>query len=250
MKKLTQTLFIFIISISILSMPIFANGFGNKIQFQSKDGVIICANFQKPLNNKTTFILLHGLGSTKNEWQSFAIKLQQNGYGFLAYDARGHGESIYYVNKKTIDYKTFIGEEGALNWAKMPTDVEYAINYLKANSPKKTLKIGIIGASLGANVALVYSGINKDISQLVLLSPGLNYANVKTEESIKAFIKRPVFIAASPGDTYAYKSSQILYSQIMQNSNATFQNGNLNQHGVAMFNNDFDSKLLKWINKY
>jgi len=231
-------------------VSISAETFGQNVEFQTKDGVIIRANFKKPQNNKTTFILLHGLGSSKNEWQSFATKLQKHGYGFFAYDARGHGASNFYANKTIIDYRAFsYGGDGS-QWSKMPSDLASAVDYLKTNLSIKPSKVGIIGASLGANVALTFAANNKIIQQLVLLSPGLNYAEVKTEESIEAFSKRPIFIAASPGDTYAYNSSQILYSKVKQNKNAVFQNGSANLHGVAMFNENFDHQLLAWIEKH
>ena len=92
--------------------------------------------------------------------------------------------------------------------------------------------------------------IARNHQQLVLLSPGLDYAGVKTEQSIESFNKKPIFIAASPGDTYAYNSSQILYSKVKQNKNAVFQNGSASLHGVAMFNDSFDEQLLAWIEKH
>ena len=241
---------IFISFLLLLMFGIFisvsAETLGIKAEFQTKDGVLINAIFQKPQNNKTTFILLHGLGSSKSEWQSFAIKLQQHGFGFFAYDARGHGESNFYVNKTPIDYRAFgYGGEGS-NWSKMTSDLECALDYLKSKSIKPS-KIGIIGASLGANVALNFVANNKAIQQLVLLSPGLDYMGVKTEQPIESFNKRSIFIAASPGDTYAYNSSQILFSKIKQNKHAIFQNGHARLHGVQMFTGNFDEQLLAWI---
>jgi len=249
MKNKIVLILLFLIPLSF-SMSISAETFGQKVEFETKDGVVIKANFKKPQNNKTTFILLHGLGSSKNEWQSFADKLQKYGYGFFAYDARGHGESTFYTNKGPIDYRTFGYSGDGSNWSKMPSDLASTLDYLKTNLSIKPSKVGIMGASLGANVALIFAADNKIIQQIVLLSPGLNYAGVKTEQSIESFNKRPIFIAASPGDTYAYNSSQILYSKIKQNKNAVFQNGSASLHGVAMFNDSFDEQLLAWIEKH
>ena len=246
--KTKITLFLLLLTLSF-PLSVSAEMFAQKTEFKTKDGVVISANFKKPQNNKTTFILLHGLGSSKNEWQLFADKLQKHGYGYFAYDARGHGASNFYANKTPIDYKSFgYGGDGS-NWSKMTSDLECAINYLINDLSIKSSKIGVIGASLGANVALNYAANNKSLQQVVLLSPGLDYAGVKTEQTIESFSKRAIFIAASPGDIYAYNSSQILYSKIKQNKNAVFQNGSGRLHGVQMFTGYFDEQLLAWIDK-
>src|SRR2546430_2152064 len=65
----------------------------NKVSFKTKDGVTLKANFEKPAAGKPVVILLHGLASSKEEWNPFAEYLAKQGWGVLAYDARGHGSS-------------------------------------------------------------------------------------------------------------------------------------------------------------
>ena len=65
-----------------------------KVTFQTSDGVEIAGEFSKPASQgKWTLVLLHGLGSGKEEWKPFGQVCASKGLGVLIYDARGHGDS-------------------------------------------------------------------------------------------------------------------------------------------------------------
>jgi pimeloyl-ACP methyl ester carboxylesterase len=227
--------------------------FGEKISFTTQDGVEIVGLYSKPSSRaRRTFVLLHGLGSNQEEWQAFAGSLIRQGYGFLSYDARGHGQSIHARNKSTIKYDQF-GMQGS-EWAKMISDLGYAVKFLRQQ--KGIDKIGIIGASLGANIALVYSSTNPDIRPLVLLSPGISYAGIETKDAIMAFApekgkkNRPIAIVSSPDDTYSYQSSILMYKQVTSNDRAVFLQGSDSNHGVNMLDKRLTKEIINFINKY
>ena len=215
----------------------------------TKDNIILIGKFVPPKDpSKLTFILLHGLGSNKNEWYGFADKLSRRGYGYLAVDMRGHGESNRTTDEADVDMKYF-GQPGpGSEWSKLLGDVEYMVKYLEGKRGIKKGRIALAGASVGANVSLRYSATHKSVPLLILLSPGLNYIELQTASSMKEYGKRPVAIAASPGDKYAYESSARLMS-IAKNvgSNAVFFEGSKTQHGVQMFDGKFEDKILDWI---
>lgn len=220
---------------------------GAPVAFRTSDGVIISGLYSPPAGlNTRTFILLHGLGSNQDEWQGFARELVQQGYGFLSYDARGHGKSTSMADGRQISYETFGPGAPNSQWSRMVTDLGSAVMYLANEKKLRTNKIGIIGASLGANVALVYASSNEQVPVVVLLSPGLNYAGVGTLDAVQAFHKRPIALAASPGDTYAYQSTQLLSQQVADNRRAGFLEASKG-HGVNMFDGKFDKTLLRWL---
>jgi alpha-beta hydrolase superfamily lysophospholipase len=250
LKRLT--IFLLCLSLTIPAFCARKKGarLGQEVSFQSEDGVIISGLYVPAGDrSKTTFILLHGLGSNQEEWQAFAHKLLAGGYGFFSYDARGHGDSTLRKNGLSISYQSFGNNGNEAGWPQMTADLDKAVKYLISAKGIPEKKIGVMGASLGANIALVYSAGNTNIKPIVLLSPGMDYAGIRTESAILQLNERPVLIAASPGDTYAFQSAQLLYRSIQQNRKALLLIGDDGFHGVQMFNGKFDQKLMNWLRK-
>jgi len=223
---------------------------GTPVSFKTSDGMIIAGLYNPAASQgMKTFILLHGLGSNQDEWQKFAGELVAQGYGFLSYDARGHGKSTLTIDGKQVSYQNFGAPGPKSQWTRMITDLGDSVMFLVNEKKVRTKNIGIIGASVGANVALIYSATNEAIPVVVLLSPGINYAGFGTMDAIQWFHKRPIAIAASEADTYAYQSSQLLIQQIQENSRAEFMPTEKG-HGAEMFGGKFDKVLLRWLARH
>ncbi len=221
-----------------------------EVQFLTSDGVRISGVFCPPATSKKkTFILLHGLGSGKGEWQKFAALLQKAGYGYLLYDARGHGQSTETADKKHISYESFGRPRPGSGWSKMVQDLGAAVAFLGKTKKILPASIGLGGASLGANVCLVYAAEVKEINPVLLLSPGMEYAGLRADTVITSYQRRPLILAASARDPYAYESSQFLYRTLQGNQQAVFLTAP-SGHGVEMFDGNFEQKLLREIRKY
>jgi alpha-beta hydrolase superfamily lysophospholipase len=171
------------------------------VTLTTSDGITIAGTYYSSQEeNKPGVILLHMLSRSRGDLSDFAEVLQESGYPAIAIDLRGHGES-------DLNWREF--EDSDFN--NMVLDVEAAKDFLVEKGKGETNVI-IIGGSIGANVALNYAAGDGDIKGIVLLSPGLEYKGVKTEDAMAAYSGRPALIVASEGDTYASQSSQKLYS--------------------------------------
>lgn len=159
----------------------------------TEDNINISYDFQN--KGSKAVLLLHMLNSDKSSYKQLAALLASKGYSTLAIDFRGHGDS-------SLDVASF-EDSDFLDFEK---DIEAAA--LMLNKQNKEL-FAIVGASIGANIALQY-GIKKDIPKLILLSPGLNYRGITTAEAAKN-IKREVFTLVSHEDTYSLESSKALH---------------------------------------
>ena len=194
-----------------------------------------------------TWVLLHGLGSDKEEWDAFGRKLAVQGSGVFIYDARGHHESNQMKSGETISYQSWRTAGPGTPWDAMPSDLASAIGRLEKNAGLDERKIAIGGASLGANVALVYAGQHPKVPALVLLSPGLSYAGIQSVPAFQAYGKRPLFLAASPGDAYAYAGVRQL-ARSRGDAALRLAEGPGAEHGVNMFKDSgFTKKLLDWM---
>ncbi|GAF94424.1 unnamed protein product, partial [marine sediment metagenome] len=149
-------------------------------------------------------ILLHELGGNRHRWEPFAVRAQRAGYHCLAIDLRGHGESTT-QHVRRLTYRNFTRDD----WLAVRQDIDAAKHALLDQGADPD-NLALVGASIGANLALHYAVDNYDIQAVVLVSPGLDYKGVKTETEIAAYGKRPVLLMSAEGDAYATASCAAL----------------------------------------
>src|ERR1700730_12118392 len=83
------------------------DGFWKDITWQTLDGVKMVGLFHRASRpGARTWVLLHGLGSTKEEWDGFARKMGKQGLGIFIYDARGHGASTHMMTGEVVTYRS------------------------------------------------------------------------------------------------------------------------------------------------
>lgn len=221
---------------------------GEDISFSTSDGIKIAATLYKAQNpNGVSVILLHMRAKSRGDWTDFAAKLNAAGFDALAIDFRGHGES----GGPRVD------QFSDQDYQNLKLDVAAAEQYLKSKEPDK--KLVIAGASIGANTALNYvaqrpmipSGAAKlqsdNLRALVLLSPGLNYMGIKTDETSKR-IHIPVFLATSANDTQSYDGLETWKANIKNLELVTFTDAG---HGTNMFGShpELADKIINWLKK-
>ena len=225
------------------------NHSGERVVFTSEDGVLLVGSYYKPRIGTSistpSVILLHMLGMDRSTWDKFAQELSQNGYAVLSVDLRGHGESIKQANH-TISYQSFMPK----NFKNMTLDVKAAKKYLIEGRKANPNQISIIGASIGANLALNYAASDHSIKSVILLSPGLNYRGISTLDAIMKY-KNPIYIVTAEDDSESAKDSKILCEKITCAENLKiFENTNV--HGTDMLSDKMvGSKLqniiLSWL---
>lgn len=162
------------------------------ITITTSDGVEL-AGIYRHSDQKKIAILLHMMPATKESWDSIAQVLLERGYASLAIDMRGHGESDM---GGTLDYKQFNeGQQQAKRF-----DLEAALDWVHVQGFDDTQTI-LIGASIGANLAIRALAEHPDLSLAIALSPGLNYCGVTTDDAIvKIRSNQKVVLVASDDD--------------------------------------------------
>lgn len=213
------------------------------VSFKSADGCALEAFYLAPSSGSYVFINAHGLGSDKNEWGPFQEALQKRGLGYLTPDLRGHGSSLNCAGKE-VSYRTFTRAD----WNKVSGDIEAAAAWLRK---KKTVssKMVFCGASIGANLALkaAAEGVLKPAAVL-LLSPGLDYAGVKTGENLAAARPARILIAASEDDGYAWQSASYLAAAAAAKGLPVHFKAGRDGHGVNMFREpELLSGIIDWV---
>jgi pimeloyl-ACP methyl ester carboxylesterase len=175
-------------------------------------------------------ILLHMLGGNRLIWErnGFADLLQENGIASLAIDMRGHGDT-----------------GGNQNWELAEEDLRLAVAYF---TQREEIEDGtaVIGASIGANMALITGANTENVWTVALLSPGLDYRGVTTNDRIGSYSEL-LLIIASEGDAYAAQSAKTLQELAPGQAELIIYDGSA--HGTNMFSAqpELGDVLVAWL---
>jgi pimeloyl-ACP methyl ester carboxylesterase len=218
------------------------------VQFQTPDGVIIKGDYLASPSPKAYLLLLHMMPATRTSWYPLMDKLRTAGYASLAIDLRGHGESLKKKTERgdfqTLNYKNFSEAEHQATIQ----DVEAAVKWLIEEKGASKSKIAIIGASIGANLALEYLSENPEVETAILLSPGLDYRGIKTEPlALKINPKQAIFLVASEDDSYSFETNRILYNLLK--SKKEIKEFKKAGHGTTMLERESSlmDELIEWL---
>jgi fermentation-respiration switch protein FrsA (DUF1100 family) len=123
------------------------------VAFPASDGVVL-RGWYLPSKNSAAVVVGHGIGGHRA--LAPAALLARHGYGVLAFDWRAHGESD--GDLCTFGYHEVRDVEGALAWLRAQPDVDPG-------------RIGMLGESMGAVVAIRAAAQMPEIRAVVAASP-------------------------------------------------------------------------------
>ena len=175
------------------------------VAIDSPDGVkIVGSFFESARANSPAVLLLHQWQSDRHSYDDFAKRLQAKGFNVLSIDGRGFGESV-----KTADGKPVAPERTDAAVKGMLGDVGAAFDFLSKQKNVDPSRVGIVGASYGSSLAIIYAADNPKVKAVALLSPGLNYfGNMATEPAVRKYGDRDLFVLASKGDTESAEAAE------------------------------------------
>ena len=208
----------------------------SRVTITAADGLEMAGRLQigQGEGPRPTVILLHMLQSNFYAWDKFAGPLNEAGYTSFSLDMRGHGKT-----------------RGKMNWALVKDDILLVRQYLADQPYIDGERIGIVGGSIGANMALVVGAAEPQIKTVVLLSPGLNYVGVETMPPMKRYGQRPILIVASENDPESATSSEQLI-ELAEHADSTLQMYEKAGHGTNMFSPqpELAHLIIEWLNNH
>ena len=165
---------------------------GRTVSFPSADGTTLAAQFYEASPRPSPgVVLVHMLSRSKADWDDIAQQLEGAGIAALAIDLRGHGGS----------------GGSASTLADMTRDVRAAVQWLSTRPSVRPDAIGVVGASLGANLALLTAADQPLVRIVAAVSPSLDYRGVRVgPEVMKRLGDRPVWLGASTDDPFAVRT--------------------------------------------
>ena len=148
------------------------------VHFTASDGVKL-EGWYRPSRNGATVLVVPGGGSNRMGPLRHAKMLERQGYGVLVYDARGLGHSEGTPNSYGWD------------WDK---DIDAALAYLKRRDDVDPARIGALGLSTGADMAIDAAGRRSDIAAAVAYgSAAIGYHDIE-EYTSKTLNRAPMWL--------------------------------------------------------
>jgi dienelactone hydrolase len=168
-----------------------------RVVIDSPDRVKLVGTFYVATDQRSPgVLLLHQWQSDRHSYDDLARRLQAKGFAVLSIDGRGFGDST-----NTADGKTVQAERTDAAVKAMLGDVGAAFDYLTKQKNVDAARVGIIGASYGSSLAIIYAADNPKVKAVGLLSPGTNYfGNMPTEPALKKYGDRPLLMVAANDD--------------------------------------------------
>jgi dienelactone hydrolase len=159
-----------------------------RVTFRAEDGATLAAAYYEPSRRPApAILLLHMLKRSHSDWDAVASHLSDSGFAVLALDFRS-----------------------SENLGTYAADVRAAKAFLRDRPEVSTGRLGIAGASIGANLALIDAADDPGVVSIALLSPGVDYRGLRTEAAIKKYGSRPALLMASTRDPYAARSIRLM----------------------------------------
>jgi len=118
-------------------------------------GILHVPEGRGPRERRPAFLVLHGFGSSKNAGNSTAAAklLEGLGYAALRFDMRGCGESE--------------GARGRVICLEQVEDTKNALSFLATRPEVDPQRIGLLGASFGAAVAVYTAGVDPRVAACI-----------------------------------------------------------------------------------
>ncbi len=196
----------------------------SEISYDS-DGWIIYGSLYPSIGTPTKLIILiPGLGTPRDQYpQDFVLGLHDAVPDalILAIDPKGHGKSTNLGTWQDFTYPLFVD---------LHDDVTDGQAYVFSKFPTVN-ETYVVGASMGSTSAILAAGVDKNITKVAMVSPGIGFNNVDTTASVGNY-SNPLLVIASSGDTYSLNSAYEISSMKPQASMVIYPGS---YHGTALF---------------
>lgn len=206
-----------------------------RVTVTAADGLVMVGDFYRlPGDPRPAVMLLHGSTSRRQEWNHFVQPLLDAGYHVLNVDLRGHGET-----------------GGVRNLGTMIEDVQFWLDWLKAQPDVQPDALAMIGSSMGTVPALGGCAPDPACRTAVLASPG--DFPLLTDAVYEQLEDRSVLFLAGRFDSVLYDTRRMFERTTGEAALHIYHSG---VHGSALFlsrspHRDSATRLvLDWLNDH
>ena len=199
---------------------------------RAADGVNLVADYYPAADGAPIVLLLHMLNSQRSAYAPLIPDLRAAGFALLNIDMRGHGDS-----------------GGSRDWDAAIADMYDWSEWLLENGRLGGDGMAMIGASIGANVAIVSCAGDAVCRGAIALSPGLDYRGVKPQTAlVMGLANRAALLVAAQADRGSAESVRQFFAAA--GGDVTARLYPVRAHGTRLFDNEYESLsrlILGWL---
>ncbi|MDO8557578.1 MAG: alpha/beta fold hydrolase [bacterium] len=214
----------------------------SELSLKTIDDTTIFGDWHQVPGSSKAALLLHQRGRDHAMWKDFCGTLEKKGWNTLAIDLRGHGKSGGFGKKKDLKFDQFE------DYHTMYYDITAAMDFLKRETPNG--KFVVVGSSIGANLALAYAADHFEVKAAILLSPGLNYFGLRTDDVMVEY-HRPLALITTKDDPSYPDAQKLIKEPGVQRANLWYQEFETGGHGVKIFeaHTELTGQIAEWMEK-
>lgn len=208
---------------------------GQGVCFTTRDGWILQGVEVNPnATDQPSVLLVHGLNEQHGQYEPLIDRLGDRGWQVLAMDLRGHGDSINLTSGTQRTADTFRNADLYL----AREDLNASQRYLGAPPTF------VVGASVGANLALAHAADNSGVQGLVLLSPSMGQGPLSAREPNLAYAG-PIFYLASEEDRQSAQAVRTLSDEHPGPVDVQIEEGRA--HGTDLLDEATVDRIETWM---
>jgi dienelactone hydrolase len=209
-----------------------------KIEFPSRDGIVITANLFFLSDTLPYMILCHQAGSSRAEYDETGNRFSKFMYNCLAIDLRSGNEYHSTKNETAARAKEKNKPTGFLD---SEQDILAAIDYVFAKSKKKVV---LVGSSYSASLVLKIAMKDQRVKAVMAFSPGEYFGkSYNLKENLKS-IPVPVFTASSKEEGPALTK---LMADVKDDKKQQFTPASKGDHGAKALGKENQNAHEYWL---
>ena len=213
-----------------------------KVIIPTEDGPVIYGTFiwLDDGESHPAVILCHQFRSNRQSYRGFQEKLASNGISSLAIDFRGFGEST----DSGLSYENF----GDQDYHNMLKDINAALVFMQSETVTDRVEptnIGLVGASIGANLSIMAGAEIEGLKCIAALSPGRSWHGLEPLPYAPR-VEIPSLVAYAKDDKQSAELIPDLREAFGGNTPEIIELPG-SEHGTNMLAKGLDDTLLKWL---
>jgi pimeloyl-ACP methyl ester carboxylesterase len=179
---------------------------GREVSFLSEDSVHLKGTYWPPRQSgRCSVALIHDFGGSRNDWLPFIPFFRSRGWAILAFDLRGHGDSLH----QDLHPHALTPEQSDLRSPiAYPNDTKAALAFIERQPHTESGTIAAIGVGIGADLAYAAAARGWGTASTVLI--GLDDSRARDLAGSGPFAPRNVYLMYASGDPVAVRSAESL----------------------------------------
>jgi len=179
---------------------------GREVSFLSEDSVHLKGTYWPPRQSgRSSVALIHDFGGSRNDWLPFVPFFRSRGWAILAFDLRGHGESVH----QDMHPQDLVPEQSDLRSpTAYPNDTKAALAFIERQPHTESGTIAAIGVGLGADLAYAAAARGWGTASTVLI--GLDDGRARDLAGSGPFAPRNVYLMYAADDAVSARSAELM----------------------------------------